>query len=98
MLLTSDSLADEISVKAFGILWVGCECHKNHFLEGVGLEPICGIFRFLIKNPTGVELCLWRLSCNFARTDCVKDLVMKDKHTLPAVAGSTSPLRARTAT
>ena len=89
-------------MKAFGILWVGYKCHKNHFLEGVGLEPVEGEgFRSLIikkKKPTGVELCLWRLSCNLARTDCGLDLAMKDKHTPYAVAGSSSPLRARTAT
>ena len=36
-------------MKAFGILWVGYKCHKNHFLEGVGLDPVAGEgFRSLI--------------------------------------------------
>ena len=39
MLLSSDSLADLEHVKAFAILWVGCECHKVHSLEGWGVGP-----------------------------------------------------------
>ena len=34
VLLSSDSLADLEHVKAFTILWVGCECHKVHSLKG----------------------------------------------------------------
>ena len=26
-------------MKAFAILWVGCECHKVHSLEGWGVGP-----------------------------------------------------------
>ena len=27
-------------MKAYGILWVGCECHQNPLLEGVGPLPM----------------------------------------------------------
>ena len=33
MLLSSDSLADLEHVKAFAIMWVGCECQKVHSLK-----------------------------------------------------------------
>ena len=53
----------------------------------------------LIKNtPAGVELLLWRLSWNLTRTDRGLDLVKEEKGTPHAVGGSSSPMRARTAT
>ena len=57
-----------------------------------------GVFcRSLIKNPAGLELPLWRLSCNFTRTDGGRDLAMEDKGTPCAVGVSSSPMRGRTA-
>ena len=51
-------------MKAFGILWIGCECHKNPLLEGVGPVPT-GVLQVLNnKNSSGLELPLWRLFCN----------------------------------
>ena len=54
--------------------------------------------RSLIKNPAGVELPLWRLSCNFTRTDGGRDLAMEDKGAPCEVGVSSSPMRGRTAT
>ena len=41
---------------------------------------------------------LWRLSCNFTRTTGGLDLAKEDKGTPHVVDGSSSPMRARTAT
>ena len=49
------------TVKAFGIMWVDCECCKNPLFEGVRPAPV-GDFVVLNKNSTGVELFLGRLS------------------------------------
>ena len=96
VLLTSDSLADEISVKAFGILWV----RPQKFSPWrSGPNAYWGFCRSLImKNPAGMELLLWRLSWNFKRTDGGLDLAMEDKGTPHAMGGSSSPMTARTAT
>ena len=75
-----------------------CKCHKNSLLEGVNLAPVGGFARFLIKNSTEEELPLWKLSCNFTRTDGEMDLAMEDKGTPHLVIGSSSPMMARTAT
>ena len=44
-----------------------------------------------------MELPLWRLSCNFTRTNDGLDLAMEDRGTPQLVGGSSSPMRARTA-
>ena len=72
--------------------------------EGMGLEPVAGgvggdlVITVLNKNPCGVELPLWRLSCNFTRTDGGLDLAPDDQGT-PAhvVGGSSNPMGARPA-
>ena len=78
VLLTSDSCRFR-SVKAFGRNrgWA-VNAAKVPSLKG---EPgayrgFCGS---LIKNPAGVELSLWRLSCNFTRTNSGLDLAVEDK-------------------
>ena len=71
---------------------------KIPLLEEVGLAPVGGFCRSLIKKPEGVELTLWRLSCNFTRTTGGLDLAKEDKGTPHVVGGSSSPMRARTAT
>ena len=77
---------------------MGCKCHKNSLLEGVSLASVGDFARFLIKNSREEELPLWKLSCNFTRTDSRLDLAMEDKGTPSAVGGSSSPIRARSAT
>ena len=57
-----------------------------------------GDLQVLNKKPIRVELPLWRLSCNFTRTEGGLDLAMKDKDTPHAVGVSSSPVRASTAT
>ena len=57
-----------------------------------------GLLRVLNKSPTGVELPLWRLSCNLTKTDGGLDLAMEHKGTPHAVGGPSNPARARTAT
>ena len=75
---------------------MGCKRHKNPLLEGVSLAPVGGgVARFLIKNSSEEELPLWRLSCNFTRTDGRLGLTMEDKGTPRAVGGSSCPIRAR---
>ena len=54
-----------------------------------------GVARFLIENSSEEELPLWRLSCNFTRTDGRLGLTMEDKGTPRAVGGSSCPIRAR---
>ena len=74
-----------------------CKKQKNPSLKGWA-QCLSGVLQSLIKYPTGVELPLWRCSCNFTWTDSRLDLAMEDKGTLPAVGGSSSPVRARTVT
>lgn len=71
---------------------MGCEGLKNPPFQGVGLAPVEGL------NPTGVELPVWRPSCNLTGTDCGLDLALGDKDTPHVVGGSSFPMRARTAT
>ena len=57
---------------------------KIPLLEGVGLEPVGGFCRSLIKKkPEGVELTLWRLSCNFTRTTSGLDLAKEEDKGTP---------------
>ena len=42
VLLPSDSLADLEQCESIWNLSVGCECHKNSLLEGVGAAPVGG--------------------------------------------------------
>ena len=65
------------NVKAFAILWVDCECHKNPLFEGVAPHP-WGVLQVL-KNPAEVGLPLWRVSCNLTGADSGLDLAMEDK-------------------
>ena len=96
VLLTSDSLADLELWKHLESCGWAANATKIPSLKG---EPgTCGgvgVARFLIKNSTGEELPLWRLSCNFTRTDGRLGLTMEDKATPRAVGGSSSPIRTR---
>ena len=67
-------------------------------LEGVGPGICRGFCESLIINLAGVELPLWRLSCNLTRIDGELDLAMEDKGTLHMEGGSSSPMKARTGT
>ena len=67
-------------------------------LEGVGPSTCRRFCGSLIIILAGVELPLWRLSCNLTRTDGGLDLAMEDKGTPHMEGGSSSPLRARTGT
>ena len=42
VLLPSDSLADLEQCESIWNFSVGCECHKNPLLEGVGAAPVGG--------------------------------------------------------
>ena len=55
------------------------ECCKKSPPSRGGPGICVGFCGSLIKNSAGVELPLWRLSCNFTRTDCGLDLAMEDK-------------------
>ena len=81
--------------RTFGIMWVGCKHFKNPLLEEVNLESVGGVLWVLNKNPTGVRLPLWRLSCNLTRIDAGLDVAMEDKVTPHAAGGFSSPMRAR---
>lgn len=106
VLLTADSLPDlpqrapEL-IKYLGSCVWAVNMAKIPF-EGVGPEPVAVgvegdlVIMVLNKNPRGVELPLWRLSCNFTRTDSGLNLAMEDKGTPNAVGGSSSPMRAKT--
>ena len=63
----------------------------------MGGPGACGWFcGSLVNSPAGVELPLSRLSCSLTRAD--GGLAVEDKGTPHAVGGSSSPMRARTAT
>ena len=108
VLLTADSLPDlpqrapEL-IKYLGSCVWAVNMAKIPF-EGVGPEPVAVgvegdlVIMVLNKNPCGVELPLWRLSCNFTRTDGGLDLAPDDQGT-PAhvVGGSSNPMGARPA-
>ena len=59
---------------------MGCERHKNHLLEGMGLRPVMKFYR---SGVAFVEAFL-----HFTRTYHGLDLVMEDKVTLCSVNGS----------
>lgn len=44
VLLTSVLLQIWSSVKAFGVLWVDCECHRNPLFGGVWAQHLWGCF------------------------------------------------------
>ena len=93
VLLTSDSLADleqcEHIWDHVSGLWMP---QKSPPRRG-GPSTSRGVFRSWIKNPKGVELPLWRFSCNFTRTEGGLHLAMKDKGIPHAVGVSSSPVR-----
>ena len=57
-----------------------------------------GILWVLKTHSAGVGLPLWRLSSNFIKTDGGWDLTLENRGTPYAISGSSSPMRARTAT
>ena len=63
---------------------------KIPLLEGVGLAPVGGFRRSLIKKSLK-ELTLWRLSCNFTRTTSGLDLAKEEDKGTPQWVALLSP-------
>ena len=70
---------------------------KDTLLGEVDPAPV-GLLWVLNKIPEGMELPLWRLSCNFSGSNGDMYLAMEDKGTPHVEGGSSSPMRAKTAT
>ena len=74
-------------MKAFGVLWVGCECHRNPLFLGVGPEPM-GVFWGSLVETRRNRVVPVEAFLRFHKDKRWTELAMEDKGPLHALGGS----------